>query len=363
MPEPLVGPDEKIPNGQPDQARPVSSADVNTAPRQGLPLTHAWLRALPVPAFWAGLLIGLMLAGAYVWVAFDSGQLAAVLDGRLPSIFLRANVSALFLLGLAPMLHYYLRLWTDEHLRQLSTRFDLTIARRSPSVAALRVAGVVGGVFFLYFYLLMPSDGGVLLDPGFWDAQLISAAIYLPVLGWFVFRLIFELSWNAVHVSRIASRIETLDILDTEAVRPFLMHGVRSSMIAIALLSVASTLAIDAGNALLGSSINAAMLLLAAVLVVILPLFGVRNRIRQRKIDELSAVRRQILPLRLGVASLDDAALARLQTLLAIEQRLIDVNEWPMDRSSAGRIMLYVLLGIGSWIGSAVVERLLNPIL
>ena len=42
---------------------------------------------------------------------------------------------------------------------------------------------------------------------------------------------------------------------------------------------------------------------------------------------------------------------------LAMEQRLQSVGEWPFDAGSYGRVVLYIFLGFGSWIGAALVER------
>jgi len=39
------------------------------------------------------------------------------------------------------------------------------------------------------------------------------------------------------------------------------------------------------------------------------------------------------------------------------------VREWPFDLSIVSRSGLLILLGAGSWLGGAVVERLLNRLL
>ena len=49
--------------------------------------------------------------------------------------------------------------------------------------------------------------------------------------------------------------------------------------------------------------------------------------------------------------------------MLALETRIAAVREWPLDASSLLRVGLYVMLGIGSWLGAAAVERLLDRVL
>ncbi len=58
--------------------------------------------------------------------------------------------------------------------------------------------------------------------------------------------------------------------------------------------------------------------------------------------------------------SIDDAQ--HLQADLALEGRLTEVSEWPFDAGSYGRVALYVTLGLGSWVGAALVERLLESL-
>jgi hypothetical protein len=56
----------------------------------------------------------------------------------------------------------------------------------------------------------------------------------------------------------------------------------------------------------------------------------------------------------------DGCATGRLADLLAWEARLDDVPTWPFDASTLVRFALYVTLGLGSWLGGAAVERILE---
>ncbi len=51
---------------------------------------------------------------------------------------------------------------------------------------------------------------------------------------------------------------------------------------------------------------------------------------------------------------------ARLSDLIVYEGRIASVSTWPFDVSTLLRFGLYVALGAGSWVGAAVVERLLG---
>jgi hypothetical protein len=50
----------------------------------------------------------------------------------------------------------------------------------------------------------------------------------------------------------------------------------------------------------------------------------------------------------------------RLPGLLAMEARIEGVNTWPFDISTFLRFSALGLLAVGSWLGGAVIERLLG---
>jgi len=54
---------------------------------------------------------------------------------------------------------------------------------------------------------------------------------------------------------------------------------------------------------------------------------------------------------------------ARLPGLLAFEKRIESVAEWPFDAPTLTRFFLYVAIPLGSWIGGALIERLLGTVL
>ena len=58
-----------------------------------------------------------------------------------------------------------------------------------------------------------------------------------------------------------------------------------------------------------------------------------------------------------------DAAEERLPGLLAWEGRVEAVSEWPIDAATLRRPGIFVLLPLGSWIGGALVERLVDAAL
>jgi hypothetical protein len=42
--------------------------------------------------------------------------------------------------------------------------------------------------------------------------------------------------------------------------------------------------------------------------------------------------------------------------LLALRNQVADVREWPVDLSTLMRLLLYLAIGLGSWVGAALVD-------
>ncbi|MFT6645201.1 MAG: hypothetical protein ACJAX5_002845 [Patiriisocius sp.] len=90
-----------------------------------------------------------------------------------------------------------------------------------------------------------------------------------------------------------------------------------------------------------------------------LPVWRIHARLRDQKIKELRVIRTHIQDENNKVVSEKGDTGNRLIGLLAVEVRVKRVNDWPVDIGSFAKVGLYLLLGIGSWVGSTLVERLL----
>jgi hypothetical protein len=111
----------------------------------------------------------------------------------------------------------------------------------------------------------------------------------------------------------------------------------------------------------------AAAVLGLATVALIAPTSGIRRTITVAKREELAAVARAIreerdvaLSPRRADAPPDDA---RLGNLIQYQAFVKSIREWPFDLSILSRSSIFIVLGAGSWLGGAVVERLLGLVL
>lgn len=209
------------------------------------------------------------------------------------------------------------------------------------------------------------------LDPGFWstrerppltDPWMIWFLVQQSLLGWLLARAIATDVMTALAFSRLADRLRNVDLLDLRPLAVFGRRGVRSVLYWMATLAIFSLfwLAPNAGRGNIAAFVL--LLTLAGGNLTVLMLRAQR-RVHREKIQQLErlwvAIRADQKALQSDPTGSANAA-ARLLALYAAEARIHAVSEWPFDASSVIRFAVYLTIGVGSWVGGALVERLLG---
>ena len=316
---------------------------------------------LSIPPVVAGIACSLALGGIALWLTSLIGIVADVAAGLAPDIAVRAPVTLYMMLGYLPMAIYYLGVWTSDHFARIVD--DFTLDHGVPGFPRLtaNVIGAAGAITMYFLFLHEADDPWFLFHPLHWEAGFAFPLVGLIFMGWFVFRFMFLLVWNAISVSRTAGFIRHIDLFDTSLVRPYAQQGVRSSLLAVVCLSISANLWLDPNSPTIGTIVSVIMLVGASALALVLPTWGIHQRLKTLKQAELKQIRTSIAARRdPDTRSVDDAQ--QLRADLAIERRLMEISEWPFDAGSYGRVALYVFLGLGSWVGAALVERLLEAL-
>jgi hypothetical protein len=202
---------------------------------------------------------------------------------------------------------------------------------------------------------------------GGWAAGLmvlISALIF-----WHLFIALLYIS--VVLLGRFAAfgaRDARVDLLDLDTLRPFGRVGLR---VALAVLGVTPILF---GTQLLAGSeagrilVSAAGFLpafLLAIFALLAPSWSIHRRIQQEKEAELSRLRGALAGNRAAMAGspleAEAEELSRVELVL-YRQQIAELREWPLDASALRRFGLYLLIPLGSWVGSALMERVVDRI-
>jgi len=141
---------------------------------------------------------------------------------------------------------------------------------------------------------------------------------------------------------------------------PFARRGLRNAFVWIGGSSIASIIFVNLGFSWMTGLVLAATLLLGTQ-AFLSPVRGLHRRIRAAKEAELQRVRAAIQQTRGSLLdpSVRDAA-SRMPGLLAYEHRIESVQEWPLDAPQIARFSLMIAVGLGSWLGGAVVGHVVD---
>lgn len=238
-----------------------------------------------------------------------------------------------------------------------SERRALASFRRGPLLVAALCGVAVGLVPPLY-----PRGwpGGV--RPEFGDPMLTWALLRNVLMLLLYSRTIYVEVEVARRLSRIGERFARVDLLDLAPLRPFARRGLRSVLLWVVLSILISLLFLAPWSSDPAAGFLALVFLLAAALLL-LPAWGIHRRILTAKQNELARVREVMRAGRqdlLESGAAEATAPGRVADLVAYEARVASIPTWPFDLSTLVRFLFYVALGLGSWLGAAVVERFVD---
>jgi hypothetical protein len=336
------------------------------------PASDSWTQRLVARPPWSPWRLSLAIAGALTAV-FLAAEAAL---GRLPLLFRDEHVRgdfriALVLIALTAYLPgalLHLVRGARATIEALAPALRLPPAEQAALRAeagrsdprALRRAGAIGLVAMLLLPLV--TNGTIAT----WDLrtlwpEAIVHRLLLPGIGWFAGRFVHATLVESRRLSRIGRTLVQVDLLDLRLLAPITRQGLRQALLAAGMFAILALGLADAAMApnlpaVLGAGLVASALLSATVLV--LPLRGARDAIAAAKRAELAASREA-----LRAARADAPGARPLADVLAWRGFVESVPEWPFDAPTLLRLALYLAIPVGSWLGGALVERLVDALL
>ena len=231
----------------------------------------------------------------------------------------------------------------------------------------LLVAGLVGALVSLGVPFLEAETGPWrVYDWHQWTPESAWHRVLSPALGWWMGRLLGLMLFDSRRFSRLATRIGEVDLLDLRPLEPFVGFGLANALRVTGFVALFAFLLIDLGRYGLVVLFIAGLTIASATAALLLPVRGVRRRIRDAKRAELDAVHAAIRgdPGALAGSALSGrAGTPSLADLVAYRELVAGVREWPFDASTFYRFALYLMIPLGSWLGGAFVERLVDAAL
>jgi hypothetical protein len=337
-----------------------------------LPWTQRLFEAVPLRPAWVGVLLAAGLIVVFFLQELALGRHALFLDPDDPLDTLRdvyITVIHCLLVSYLPTAYVYLVRAARHTLAQLRpilacgpeelAQLEATAGRYDAT--GLRIAAVVGVSGGLLAPYLGQGE-----DFYTWSAlssETLWHRVLAPVMGYWFARLTFAVLSESLRLSALAGRLVPLDLFDLQPLTPFTRQGLTHALVVVGFSSIQSLFLIESGY---GLTLSIMWVLTAGVAItgLLVPVNGVRKRIRDAKVARLERCRED---LRGAQASLDagggDESLARVANRLALRQHLLEIREWPFDASTLRRLGLYLLIPLVSWSGGALVERLIDAAL
>jgi hypothetical protein len=243
--------------------------------------------------------------------------------------------------------------------------------RHSTPMAVLRRGRIAGGLGVLMalglIVTLSLQDPRVtpssFLTSSFWRSEWLWAWLFVPLLFWIVGRGIYFQSQGVRQMSAAAREEIPIDLLDLRPAQVMGRMALRSSLIWILGLTLASLLFIEPGFLGTVSVLFMGGILAVGVATFLIPMRGIRDRLRAARRDELERLDAEIRVFRDRERTGQKSEPGRLADRLAYRQHIESLSEWPVDTATLTRFGLYLLIPLGSWLGGALMERLLGRLL
>ncbi len=333
-----------------------------------------WSERLIDASHWSPTQMGTLVAGVlvvtFLGLSLAIGGLPLIIEGNAP-LHVREDIRIGVVLALLAI--YLPVAWTSAVRRARRTLAELEPVLSGPRAGdavqaagrfdkgALRLAGLSG--------LAMGAGIQLFTDWGEETIQILGLPfetywhrLMLGTIAWFAGRGVYGTIVESRRFSRVGRELLAIDLLDPSPVAPLPRWGLHSALLLIGALSLCALLFYDLAAApqlpFTLAAIALGTLALAGV-GLLLPVRGLRDNIRQAKRQELAWCHDQIHRTREGRAKTSELSLA---DLVAYSGLIESVREWPLDAPTLSRFALYLVIPLASWLGGALVERLIDSL-
>ena len=343
-------------------------------------LQKHWATRFENSGKWAPLWLGLGVVAVYLLVRclldgifLITAELPAGFEPLWRNSLWWAEIVNAVLLGYIPAALLFAYRRTELDLRQLSPLLtgaggDIENIHRAATTSAgsianaLKLGCIVGGAALVF---LDPSlSAGA--EQSISNPTFLWAVLRMPIFSLAVCML-FIVDINATRAYyHMGKNLVAVDLLDMQSLSSFASRGLRSALTWVIFTIIFSLFWLGEGTASEQNLSLLVMTLTMASAAFFMTLFGVHRNILAVKQGELERLREAIRVERSSVTqepSHQNITSPRLANLIAYYQLIERTREWPINAANVLRFFMYLLIGLGSWLGTAVVERLLDQTL
>jgi len=339
-----------------------------SAPTGSIAWNNRIFGGVGIAPIWVGIGLALVFSALLVGAVQWSGELATFMKGNARWWEDRNARVALVLVLMAAYLPTARRYEWLGFARDLDDLGRTGIAKEDPDTAwnatAASAAGALGLVVVPILALSVDRDLSLYLRGDYW----VGSNIFIWAIGaftaWHGGVFFYAIRAHANRLSRAARETPVIRLFHLENLVPFSRYGLRCALLWSLILAIWAFNLIDRGFTV-AIGWMASLSGFGATLAVLLPLRGVRDRIRVEKRAELARVD---AALEGDSECMQSSALRQwpgplsIADLLAYRSHVERSREWPLDPPAFARFGLYLLIPLGSWLGGALVERLVDAL-
>ncbi len=228
-----------------------------------------------------------------------------------------------------------------------------------------RLAGAAGVLAFIGLWeLIQVFEGEDLLTPWIRLHEDSATTTLLLLLGWISGRFgyfLFAGIWDKPGPQR-----SDIDLLNLENIYAAGRSGLRGALVWFVILAIAGLLILPSPGLDSGLWVVLPVFVInfgGGLMFLLAPAREVRSLIRDVKREELVRMEPLLRQARDEAFTGDVSTQGRLTDLLAYKTQVESTPEWPFDSSTLIRFGLYLLIPVGSMVGGALVERIVDMVL
>lgn len=248
-------------------------------------------------------------------------------------------------------------------LDALGEVLDLSPARRAELRAQMgryrrhrfRMAGLAGALLGFLAPLVISQGMQDSFTVADWTPEFALRRSLAPVVGWTFGTYVLATIREATRVSNLSRHLCSLDLFDSEALKPFSRFGLHVSFGAAGLVSLVALMITEHGFGHL-VLILVGVAAFAAAAGLLLPLRGLRERIAAEKLRELACCREALRRARDAMVEGRSVTTehGRISEVVAYRTLVESIEEWPIDTPTVLRACTCVGMPVVSWFSGSV---------
>lgn len=256
-----------------------------------------------------------------------------------------------------------------DDLRPVLTLTDAQVRAERLSIRRLYGSEIAIGAVIAPVLLLIVNSGSpdlrALLSGKLPSTEFIWE-VGLALLTWIFILQAYNVVFSGVfQFKRLGEHHTRIDLLDLGPLTPYSMVGISTLLIIVGAYTLVPVAYLDRAELLRPALLSLMISFPTALFFLVVPVFALHRRIKDEKRQELQLITHAINGKRKSLQHSHLGTEAPVSTIELLQYRkyIEGIDEWPIGRLGARRLVVYVLVPVSSWVASHFVELLLRDLL